>query len=68
MGVISYEISRYNSELQGQEEAATSPLSELFTCSTAQKFTNAVAKPLYNSYVYRLAIIRIYNIMDIAHI
>ena len=40
--IIHANIKTHDSELQGQH---TQPLSELFTCSTAMKFANALAKP-----------------------
>ena len=38
-------IKTHDSESRGQEEAATRPLSELFTRSTALKLANALVKP-----------------------
>ena len=37
-------IKTHNSESQGQEEAAVRRMSELFTCSTALKIINTLAK------------------------
>ena len=43
---ILYLIKTHDSELRGQEEAGrTRRTSELFTCSIALKFVNALNKP-----------------------